>query len=257
MVLLSAMCALGLAASCIASAPQQQEAPPPTGADYELELRFEKGGAPVDNIIHVAWIENRDESFFKYIFTSERLDYTVFTGNSGYSNIRTKATCPYWRKSLYETTLDDGIDAVSGPTRKPEGSYTGFSSLTALPEGSPSRFTAYFEIDRSFDGNDWWNDQPAILYSADVDLSGGEAQKTIALTARGWSRNAGGGSGGNENQIAGNPPASTIGALQAEMRYITRKAASGGTAFGDAYAAGSASDATNMTASLTLTATRQ
>lgn len=239
----AALCVLAFAASCVDSTPL---------GGYELELRFEKGAAPASNIIHVAWIENRDESFFRYLFTSRYL-----LNGSAISNIPNKKTCPYWRTGLYETSLDDGIDAMSGPTKKPEGANTGFSSTIAIPAGSPSRFTVYFEIDRSYDGNDWWTDQPAILYAADIDLSGGEAQITVSLAARGWSRNAGGGSGGNENAISGNPPASAIGALQSEMRYITRKAANGGTAFGDAYAAGSASDASNMTASLTLTATRR
>jgi hypothetical protein len=99
-----------------------------------------------------------------------------------------------------------------------------------LAKGFPSRFTAYFEIDRSFDGNDWWTDQPAVVYAADVDLSGGQATRTFALSARGWSINnddQGGANGGN------------------------------GTAFGAAYAAGSAEDATNMVGSLSLTATRR
>lgn len=199
--------------------------------------------------IYVAWIENQDRSCIQYITSCAKL--------LNHSNIESKDACPYWRKGLYETPADDGIDARSGATEKNKN----FEKRITLPAGSPSRFTVFFEIDRSFDGNDWWTDQPAILYAADVDLSGGETQKTVSLSPRGWSRNndnENGGNGGNGKKFSANPPDSecAIGSLNTEMRYITRKAASGGTAFGGAYPATSAEDATTMTASLTLTATR-
>ncbi len=258
LLIAAALCVLALAASCIDS-PVAPPPPATTDADYELELSFDMGVASDYANIYVAWIEDSSRSFIRYIHICERLDYLAFTGSSSYSNIRNKATCPYWRKGLYETSLDDELlDGVSGATVR----NNDFSNTITLPAGSPSRFTVYFEIDRSYDDNDWWDDQPAILYAADVDASGAEATLEFELTPRGWARNAGGGSGGNVNEIPGNPQASAIGALQSEMRYITHHAASDGTAFGDPYGTeanpdDSTKDATKMVDSITLTATRQ
>jgi hypothetical protein len=46
----------------------------------------------------------------------------------------------------------------------------------------------------------------------------------------------------------GNPPASAIGFLNTEMRYITHHAANGRDGFGAEYGSASANDATNKTA---------
>jgi hypothetical protein len=242
------LCAAVLIASCAQSVPHQA-----SDAAYELTLSFKKGAASTGNIIYVIWLENPDKAFVRYLFTCERLDYLAFKGTDSYSNIFSKATCPYWRKGLYETTKNDGVDVMSGATQR--GMDFSTTPIT-LPAGSPSRFTVYFEIDRSFDPNDWWTDQPALLYAADVELDG-SAVKTFPLTVRGWSRNAGGGSGGNENNAGtpGDPPSSAVGDLRTDMRYITNSRS--GTAFGAAYAASSSESAANMVGSITLAATKK
>jgi hypothetical protein len=238
-----ALCAAALSPSCITSIPPQS-----TDAGYELTLSFAKGAAPTGNIIYVAWIQDSSKSFVRYIYTCARL-----LNNSEKPNIPAKDTCPFWRIGLYDTTIDDAVDVVSGATK----TSTDFNESITIPAGSPSRFTVYFEYDRSFDGNDWWTDQPAIVYSADVELDG-SATKSFALTARGWSRNAGGGSGGNMNNIDSDfPNATDVGELVTEMRYITNHAELGSELFGAAYAAGSSEDATNMVGALTLTATKK
>lgn len=257
--ILAAM-ALCLAAALPSCAPGTAAAKT-TGSEYELSLDYALGPSNPDNPIYAAWIENADEDFVRYLYVCERLDYQVLTGKTGYENIRNVKACPYWRKHLYETPLEQGADVVSGPTVAPGAAFGGFARTIALPAGSPSRFTVYFEIDHSFDSNGWWNDQPALLYAADVDLSKGPAATSFPLTARGWSRNGPNGSGNNMNKFEGNPGGegdpSMVGALQADMRYITNGAVDPGTAFGPAYPAGSAEDATNMVGSLTLAATRK
>jgi hypothetical protein len=223
-----------------------------TDSGYKIDLDYKIGVTTSYKNIYVAWIEDQNKSFCRYIYICERLDYATFTGTSGFDNIKQKAACPYWRKSLYETPYDDAVDAISGPTK----GNTDFSASITLPKGSPKKFTVYFEIDRSFDNNDWWTDQPAILYSADIDIDSITTSGQYTLTARGWSRNAGGGSGGNENKYTGNPVSSGVGELQTELRYISNTAASNGTAFGPAYGATSANNAMNMTKSITLTVTK-
>jgi len=200
-------------------------------------------------IIYVAWIEDSGKSFVQYLYTCQNL-FDV-------SNIVSKQTCPYWRTGVHDAGLDNGIDVMSGATKN----YQNFSKTITLPTGSPTQFTVYFEVDRSWDPNGWWSDQPAVLYAVDVDLSGVTTTKTFTLSAQGWTRNVHDGTddnmGDNENVISGNPLDSAVGALQTEMRYITNAPNTDGSDFGDEYAADSTEDATNMVGALTLTATKK
>jgi hypothetical protein len=231
---------------------------------YELRLNFQKGAGATGNIIYVAWLADSGKDFVRYFYTCERLDYAAFKGSSDYSNIKSRATCPYWRKNLYETALDDGVDVMSGATMRDQD----FMASATVPAGSPSRFTVYFEYDRSRDPNYWWTDQPSILYAADVNLDEVASSKTYGLTARGWSRNAGPSSygaddGGNANKgDLDFPNATGVGELVTEMRYITNREGTGGALFGAAYGNatntnGSACDATTMVGSLNVTITRK
>jgi hypothetical protein len=252
---------LAAAALCLLTALPScgPEASDTTGSEYELALNFAAGPSNPDNPIYAAWIESPDGDFVRYLYVCERLDYLALTGTSDYTNIKDRKTCPYWRTSLYETPREAGIDVVSGPTIEAgKAAFGEFTKKISLPALSPSTFTVYFEIDHSFDVNDWWTDQPALLYAADVDLSKGPAAKSFPLTVRGWSRNAPGGGGSNDNRADSDfPNATEIGELVSEMRYITNHADVQGALFGSAYGPGSAEDATNMVGSLTLKATRK
>jgi hypothetical protein len=79
----------------------------------------------------------------------------------------------------------------------------------------------FFEIDRSFEPNDWFTDQPAVLYSADIDLD--HLAPSYTLQPVGWTPNE-----NTENAIPNTPK----GVLQKEMRYITNHKSNG--AFGSA-----------------------
>jgi hypothetical protein len=254
----AALCLLAALPSCGPEAPKATET---TSSDYSLTLNFSVGPSNPDNPIYVSWIESADGDFVRYIYACERLDYQALAGKSGYDNIKNVNACPYWRTHLYQTPLEEDADVVSGPTVAEGAAFGDFAKSITIPALSPSRFTVYFEIDHSFDSNDWWNDQPAILYAADVDLSKGPAAKSFPLAARGWSRNGPNGGGNNMNKFEGNPGGegdpSMTGVLQADMRYIADGANGSGTDFGPAYPAGSAKDATNMVGSISLAVARK
>jgi hypothetical protein len=171
-----------------------------------LRLDFRVGevsapGASANNI-YVAWIED-DSGFIQNLVVCERLikDPPVLTGTA----------LPYWNVNVRPLSDPAELDAVTGATIRNQD-----FSLDARPLKDPSRrrFTAYFETDGSFDGNDWFTDQPAILYSAEVDLS--RAANDYELHPVAWTR--------NENAVGrtpGDPTDNGLGSRNAELRYIT------------------------------------
>lgn len=214
---------------------------------YKLEIDYTKGSTSARRI-YAAWVADNAGTFVQNLYMCQNLHDV--------QNIIKRKALPYWRT---KANPESEVDAVSGASVEdadftiPERDYKGSSKL----------FTVYFEIDRSWDSNDWWTDQPAILYAADVDLDAVAASKTYDLAIQGWSRNAGPSApgatdGGNANVFAANPDpaASGLGVLVSELQYIKNAAASGGTAFGAAYGASNAKDATNMTGSIKLTVTK-
>ena len=66
-------------------------------------------------------------------------------------------------------------------------------------------------MDHSFDRNDWFNNQPAILFAATIDLPATRAEKVLSFI--GWTPNE-----GTNNMV----PGAQSGELQKETRYITR-----------------------------------
>jgi len=152
--------------------------------------------------IYALWMENDEENFFRNVFICNRINLQNLTGTA----------LPFWQINKRNLASQSDIDGVSGATVK-DGDFT-----IELPlHGAPAEVTVYFEIDHSFDSNDWFNDQPAILYRADIDLTI-EGQQTLQLI--GWTPNENTNSyEDDENSIPGMNVA--MGTLQRETRYIT------------------------------------
>jgi len=75
-----------------------------------------------------------------------------------------------------------------------------------------------FATDRSFDKNDWFGDQPALLYSAIVDLE--NPQPSYSLTLEAWTPNE-----GTIDTLAQYLNTLVFGSPQTETRFITHEKA--------------------------------
>jgi hypothetical protein len=218
---------------------------------YKLQIDYTKGSTSARRL-YAAWVADDSGVFVQNLFMCQNLHAK--------QNIVDRKALPYWRTTA---NPESEVDAVSGASL----SDSETEKIISLPEraykGSLHLFTVYFEIDRSWDSNGWWTDQPAILYAADVDLDDVATASVYYLTAQGWSRNAGPATagatdGGNANKFATNPnPAtSALGVLVSEFGYLKDAPNGDGTAFGAAYGSSSEMDATNMTGSIKLTITK-
>jgi hypothetical protein len=180
----------------------------------DLIIDFTDGTATGYNRIYTVWMENDDVNFYQNIYICNHVVDQDLTGT----------LMPYWENNIRDEFSDEEIDAVSGASVT-SGDITFTASLDAAPE----EFTVCFEIDHSFDSNDWFDDQPSILYSIEIDTSGNET--TFSSVFTGWTPN-------NENDISSTVSADIIsaeitsdildtinskteGILVSETKYIT------------------------------------
>jgi hypothetical protein len=127
----------------------------------------------------------------------------------------TNTALPFWNMNKRSKSSVSEINAVTSATQK----NCNFS-ITATLQDTLKKFTVFVETDRSFESNDWFKDQPAVLYSADINLN--DTTSVYTLNPVGWTPNE-----GTENVIPNTPK----GVLQKEMRYITNKKSE--SSFGD------------------------
>ncbi len=171
-------------ASCSASDQIQQNTE--EEVQMELNFKFSASGAPYESSnIYVAWIENEEMGFIQNITVCERLVDNSLTG----------VVLPFWKVNTYPESKND-VDAVTSPTIKNED----FTIPFALSDTTIKQFAVYFEIDRANDYNEWFTDkrdqgapnyvqdQPAILYRADVNLNNPD-KKTYKLELYAWTPN--------------------------------------------------------------------
>lgn len=157
--------------------------------------------------IYVIWIENKDSLFLQNLFVCKKLMSGGLTGT----------VLPYWKLNKYQISLKSEVDAVTSATN----ANCDFSVKAKLKDNDIRKFTVYFETDRSYEPNDWFADQPALLYSAEIDLDNDKTE--YELVPFGWTPNE-----NTENIIPGTP----TGKVQKEMRYITNLKS--GSSFGSA-----------------------
>ena len=199
------------------------------GSKYTLTVNFEFGEelAPTGyGNIYVCWIENKNSDYLQNIKICSKLINGGLTGTA----------LPYWKLNVYPSSNSNEVDAVTSATV----ANSDFTVSAGLKDGSPKQFTVYLETDRSFEPNDWFTDQPALLYSADIDLDDNITE--YELNFIGWTPNE-----KTENKIPGTP----MGILQNEVRYITQH--KNGTDFGTA----DERSLTRMVEEITLSITKQ
>jgi hypothetical protein len=165
--------------------------------EYRISVDFECGEAlsPSDRPnVYVIWMENESSSFIQNLFICKKLIYGGLTGTA----------LPYWKVNKYPKSVKSEVDAVTSATVPNQN----FTVSATLKDNTIKSFKLYFEIDHSFDQNDWFSDQPALLYSADINLN----DSIFELSPVGWTPNE-----NTENQV----PNTSNGKLESEMRYIT------------------------------------
>ncbi len=179
------------------------------GAIPTLTLDFEYGedGTSSYSNIYVAWIEKMDGTVIQNLYICNKL----LTDMVPPSTILTNTALPYWNEFKYDPSQ---IDAVSGATVAKDD----FTVTRTLKDPSVTKFKVCFETDRSFDKNDWFGDQPALLYSAIVDLE--NPQPSYSLTLEAWTPNE-----GTINTLKQYLNTLVFGSLQRETRFITHKKA--------------------------------
>lgn len=188
-------------------------------AEMELNFQFVKRGAAYENSnVYVSWIENAEVSFIQNITVCKRLVNNTLTGK----------VLPYWKVNIYPSSKVEA-DAISSATIQDKSFKVNF----ALKDSSIKEFSVYFELDRSNEYNDWFidnrdqgarnfvQDQPAILYRADVNLNNTNL-KNYELELYAWTPND-----HTEDIIDG----MVTGVPVLETRYITCK--KNGETFGD------------------------
>jgi hypothetical protein len=129
--------------------------------------------------IYVIWLENV-EGEIQHIYVCQRLlpgaDTTITDRDSA---------LPFWHLNRYDASNSDivaDVDAVTGATER----NTDFTVSAVIDDRMGDQFTIYFEIDQAFQFNDFFTgspyqitDQPAVLYSADVDLGSSTTEYTL------------------------------------------------------------------------------
>ncbi len=161
--------------------------------------------------IYAVWIED-SSGLFRNIYICDHVNAQDLTGT----------LLPFWETNRRGSTVQDidEIDAVSGATQK-----TGDFTIDIYLDGSPEVFDINFEIDHSFDENDWFTsdsrNQPALLYKiADINLNSSSGT-TFPSTCIGWTPDEYTNSYDlNENEIPGMNV--NEGDLQSELGYITQ-----------------------------------
>lgn len=195
---------------------------------YTINVNFEYGVdlSPTEyKNIYVIWIEDIVSGSVQNIKVCQKLITGGLTGT----------VLPYWKMNKYPASSGSEIDAVTSATI----ANSNFSVTAILKDNTKKQFILYFEIDRAYEPNDWFSDQPALLYSANINLD--ESPSVHELLPAGWTPNE-----STQNIIQNTP----MGILQNEMRYITNLKT------GSSFGAADTHSATKMVKKITATIER-
>jgi len=195
---------------------------------YKISVNFEYGVdlSPIEyKDIYVIWIEDMASGFLQNINVCQKLITGGLTGTA----------LPYWKINKYPISSRSEVDAVTSATI----ANSNFSVSAVIKDNTVRKFVLYFEIDRAYEPNDWFSDQPALLYSANINLD--ESPSVYELLPAGWTPNE------ETQNIIQNTP---MGKLQNEMRYITNLKT------GSSFGAADSQSATKMVKKITATVTR-
>ena len=197
-VIVAAACVLPL--SCKQSTtPATTPATSSTPSTLQIDFAYGTDGNTTSSNVYVAWVEDMDGNVIQNLVVCNRLlDGTL-----------TNTALPFWKTFRYKAA-QVALDAVTGATVKKQD----FSVSRTFKSATITKFKVCFETDRSFDKNDWFTDQPALLYSAIVDL--GNSQTSYALTLEAWTPNE-----GTKDTLSAYLGSLGVGVRQTIMGFIT------------------------------------
>ncbi len=161
-------------------------------------LHFEKGDEHNHPLMAV-WIEDVDSNYIETLYVAKSIATSIFTygeqegGKWQPGLVRRPAALPYWSHKrgikasdgLYLPSPEEPVaDAITGPTPKSD-----FVLISKTTEGLPEKFRVLFEINQSWDWNEYWSNtkfpedneyktssQPSIIYETVVDLNDGKEE---------------------------------------------------------------------------------
>jgi len=205
--ILLSICLVAFSTSCKAQSDKNGEN---TSSDSlaTITVNFEYGEDAPSGLknIYVIWIEDTTSGFLQNIFICQKLITGGLTGTA----------LPYWKKNKYPDSSSSEIDAVTSATQ----ANTDFTVSAILKDSTVKNFTLYLEMDRYAEPNDWFTDQPALLYSVNINIDDDISEYEFSPT--GWTPH---------EAVANVIPNTPFGKLQIEMRYITNH--KNGESFGD------------------------
>ncbi|MDZ7740282.1 MAG: hypothetical protein U5Q03_00540 [Bacteroidota bacterium] len=161
----------------------------------KIMLVFEKGKEHNHPLMAV-WIEDLDSNYVETLYVAKSIGTSVFNYGDKSSGqwkpgvIRRPAALPYWvhkrgieaEDGLYLPSVYHPVaDAITGPTPKSD-----FVLLAGTEKELPEKFRVLFEINQSWDWNEYWSNtkfpdepeyrassQPSIIYEAVIDMNDG------------------------------------------------------------------------------------
>ncbi len=176
-----------------------------------IEIEFLRGSEHNHPLMAI-WVEDMDSNYIQTLYVAESIGTGVFrhgdpsTGRWKPGPVRRPAALPYWGHQrgvraddgYYLPTADNPVpDGITGPTPK----YS-FVLKTAIPGNQSGKFRILFEINQSWNWNEYWTNnkfpgnehymsssQPALVYETVIEPGTGE--KTFTLKPIGHSHWAG------------------------------------------------------------------
>ena len=172
------------------------------GTGIKIKVDFLKGESHNHPLMAI-WIEDDDGHYIETLYIAESIGKGIFRhgvksqGEWEAGPVRRPAALPYWghqrgiaaEDGYYIPTPENPMpDAITGPT--PPGNFT---LLSKTSTATPSVFRVLFEINQSWDWNEYWTNskypddasyktssQPSLVYAVTIDLN--SAIKEYALT---------------------------------------------------------------------------
>ena len=191
--------------------PQEELLYNPQGKGHAIEITFTRGKAHNHPLMAI-WIEDEEGKFIQTLYVAESIGKGVFkrgevsSGKWMPGEIRRPAALPSWshrrgikaKDGLFVPDTENPVpDAYTGPT--PSGNFT---LNVRADESNLRRFILYFEINQSWDWNEYWTNnkfpgdedyktscQPALVYSTKIDMD--NLQSGYVLNVSGHSHYSG------------------------------------------------------------------
>jgi|GEM_PF-6216116 len=196
------------------SGDNQQTSSTSSNTGIKFNFQFKCGtdipfGGSSGQKVYAIWIQNENENFIQTIFICQNI-----------MSMSHRIMTPYWINYVKDGSDQDEIDSVTAATHNNAGDKNIDFTISdlVLKDQNIKKFKVYFEIARSWDGNDWFvyspEDQPAVLYCTEVDLNTNQTE--YVLTPIGWTPNS-------TNEAAAGIVINnwTLNTFNNEMKYIT------------------------------------